>query len=465
MKLTFSISIFLSFTLGFIFLFFQNIIPVNEKVLSWEFIIYYILVLNTLWISAGKRLTPFILFYLTFGLFIGGRFFAVGFGYNESIFAPTFFWDYYVDDVRKIEIMRYVIGFILMSMIGYVLSKGIKLGKLKKLDFRISNFTIKELNNFLKLCFPLFLITTLYYSGTDLIRVIKGGYLALYLGRQTESYAVGASIILALNSAFFGIALGYGDQKNKNKYLFLFIIRAIIDVIIGSRRSFGAMLLVFLWLWSEKKKISFKKISFFILLSFSILLIVASFSLRAISPNSNMLDSNQLIYSFLYSQGITLMVFDSSRLITDYPVIGYFNSVFPGTNLLYSQLTFKTLFPKDIGWSNWMCYQFNPEYFESGAGLGWSLLSDIYLYSGRIFPFFLILSSTWALFIGVWERIAKYSRFMNAWMFMVIMPIVIIPRASLGSIIPQVYYLLLFFLILLFFVQLKCRYQMLKRYD
>ena len=107
-----NIFIFLTLTSGFGLLIFQPIIPIKEIVLSWEFNIYYLLGLYTIWLVTKQNITPYILFYLTCGLFIGGRFFAVGLGYDdESIFQPTFFYYYQVDDIRKIEIMRYVIGF------------------------------------------------------------------------------------------------------------------------------------------------------------------------------------------------------------------------------------------------------------------------------------------------------------------------------------------------------------------
>ena len=447
--------IFASFFIGIGLILFQDFIPVNESILAWEFNIFYLLGLFTIWISAKRRLTPYILFYLTCGLFIGGRFFAVGFGYDEeSIFQPTFFYSYYVDNNRKIELMRYVIGFFLMNIIGFVISKSISINKLKHIDFPLKTITISHINTILRFLFPIFMLITVYYSGSDLIRVLKGGYLALYIGRQTDSYSAGASIFLALNNAFFGIAMGYGDKKVQKWYILLFVIRALVEIIIGSRRSFGAMLLVFLWMWSSQRKVSTKRLGLALLGCCAFLILVASFSIRALTPNSTMLNYDKLAYSFLYSQGITLMVFDSSRLIYDYPVIGYFNNLFPGTNAVYNLFSTKVLYPQDIDWSNWMCYQFNSKLFSDGAGLGWSIMSDLYMYANRTYLFFLILSAFWSFFVGIWERVSEFSRFLKSWLFMVIMSVVIIPRSSMGSIFPHVYYLLIFFTILILFIQI-----------
>ena len=450
-----NIFIFLTITSGIGLLIFQPIIPIKEIVLSWEFNIYYLLGLYTIWLVTKQKITPYILFYLTCGLFIGGRFFAVGLGYDdESIFQPTFFYYYPIDDIRKIEIMRYVIGFFLMINLGFVCSRNITSYKHISFDFALKQNTNNDINTILKLLYPFFLLITLYYSGTDLLRVLKGGYLALYMGRQSDEYSAGASILLALNSAFFGISMGYGNRQNQKKYILLFILRALIEVIIGSRRSFGAMLLVFLWMWSSHKKISLKKLLLTLGACGGLLILIASFSIRALAPDSTMLNYDKLAYSFLYSQGITLMVFDSSRLINDYPTIGYFNNLLPGTNFIYHLFSSRLLYPQDIDWSNWMCYNFNPKMFTSGAGLGWSIMSDVYLYSNRIFPIFLLLSSIWGFFLGIWERLSEYSKFLKAWLFMVIMAIVVVPRSSIGSIFPHVYYLFIIFIILLFVIQL-----------
>ena len=327
--------------------------------------------------------------------------------------------------------MQYVYGFMLSSILGYAWSKRKQVVETTKWDIPLSAQTSDNLNRFIKWCFPIFLVITILISGKDLMRVIQGGYLALYMERQTDSYSAGTNLLLALNSIFFGLAMGYGDKRTQKSYLFLFAIRALVEVAIGSRRSFGALILVLLWIWAQRRNVPIWKVALLLIGGASLLIIIASFSIRALAPGATMINYDQIAYSFLYSQGISLMVFDTSRLITDYPTIGYFNNLIPGTNFLYSLFSGKTLYPQDIDFSNWMCYQLNPELFTSGAGLGWSLLSDLYLYSGGILPLFYLLSSFWGIFIGKLETLSKQSKILKSWLFMVIIAIVIIPRASL----------------------------------
>lgn len=453
-KSTYRFFLYLTLVGGIALILFQSLIPDKDFCYACCFVIYYTTGLFTIWHAANKTVNPFLLFYLTFGLFIGGRFFAVFFGYDEeSIWQPTFFYDYRVPLNRKIETLRYVYGFMASSILGYAWAKRKEAAPTAKWDIPLSERTQSNLNLFIKWCFPIFLTITIFISGKDLTRVLQGGYLALYMERQTDTYSVGANLLLALNSIFFGLAMGYGDKRTQKLYLFLFVIRALVEVAIGTRRSFGALILILLWIWAQRRNVPIWKIGVLLIGGAGLLILVATFSIRALAPGSTMINYDQIAYSFIYSQGISLMVFDASRLIADYPVIGYFNNLIPGTNFIYSLFSGKTLYPQDIDFSNWMCYQLNPELFTSGAGLGWSILSDLYLYAGRMLLPFCILSSFWGIFLGKLENLSEHSRILKSWLFMVIVAIVIIPRSSLGSIFPQLYYLLFFTFITIFIVQ------------
>ena len=54
----------------------MHYIQCNDLIFSYIFIATYCISAITIWNVSGKRLNVFFLFYLTFGLFIGGCFFV-----------------------------------------------------------------------------------------------------------------------------------------------------------------------------------------------------------------------------------------------------------------------------------------------------------------------------------------------------------------------------------------------------
>lgn len=437
--------------LGLLILFFINIFPDDQYVQSLIFVAYYILAAYSLWVTAGKQLNLFFLFFLTFGLFIGGRFFAtILTGTEYNLWDPTFYYDYHVPFSRKIEIFRYVIGFMCFSVLGYGISHTRNHGSI---DIQLKPTTILNIDHILRVIFPILAFLAIYDCIQAFLTALGGGYLASYIEAQNGDYK-GASLVSTLSYVLFGLALGYGTRATQKRYVILFVIESLFAVAIGGRGAFGATLLILIWLYSRKRKISLKKLLMFCVGSAIILMLVFSFSIRA-ADIENEVNIRDIGSMFLYTQGVSLMVFDASRLIDSYPAIPYFQSLIPGVSVLYSAVTGNMLPATDVAFPSYMCSQLNPQLWSDGYGLGWTLMSDLYLYSNRQFIGFLLLSLLWGFLIGKLDFHMLSSRFIRALGFTIAYPFLILPRGGLNSIMPLIWYFIITFLIILLYSQIK----------
>lgn len=442
--------VFLVITLTLTFVLIINTFPINNVGLSACFVCTYLFNVYTIWNTSGKKINLFFLFYLSFGLFIGGSLFAVLFGYDEDPFMPTFFYNYNVSYERRVTILEYVFSFMSLSTLGYILGYHTNLNQ--DSTFNLSSTSKEYLKTCLKFIFPILILLMIGDSIKSFLSVINEGYLALYISVQNDSYS-GSSFLTTFLLIFFGLAMAYGDKKIKSKYIILFVIQSLFSIIMGRRSGFGALLLVLLWIYSMYYRISLKKIFILCLSSVFILLLIYSFSIRAIEqgPTDNSI-LDKLLF-FLHSQGSSLMVFDTSRLINDYPALPYFQSIFPGSSTFYSLFSGKELFHQDISFSGHLCYNLNPELYLSGCGLGWSLLSDLYLFSGKQWLFFLILCFLFGFTIAILERKSQAFDFYKFLSFSFVFNLVLLPRGGLSSIFPLLIYSVLLWCIFLIFFQ------------
>lgn len=409
----------------------------NDFTTSIIILIQYILIFFSLWYIANCRLEPLILFYSTFGLFILGRFVACALGYNLNLWEPTFYFDYFITTSRKIDIIRFVLSFIGALNIGYYISRRYCLKSTPQV-----RINVQLLNNILNKVFWILIVSSIFSNIIIFFNVIQNGYLSLYVGNQTSEYT-GGNIIGSLSYILFGLAYGYGDKIAQKKYLILFCINALFAIIMGSRSAFGGLLLVLLWMYSQNHKISFIKILFLAISLLIVLLIIFSFSIRAVNAgNTNV--TMEILLAFVYDQGISLMVFDASTLVTEYPTIPYFQAFIPGTSFFYRMLSGATIYPWDISFPSYMCNFLNPTYFEKGWGLGWTAMSDFYIFSGRHISLFFILSAFFSYIIGRLELDSRKSRFIKSLIYTIIFPLLLYPRSGLNTIIPlSIYYLII----------------------
>lgn len=447
--------IFIGFSIGIVIILTLDYWKDNSHTYSMVFCSYYLFILYALWIIGNKRIQPYLLFYLTFGLFIGGRFWANVLGYDGDIWSPTIFYSYSVSHDCRVELLQQVIGFMCFSLVGYSLSKIHSRKESHCFDFHLSRVSIESIRLILKRFYIFFLIYIIFTNVSKLLSSLDGGYLSLYAGKQSSKYVSGGSIIDALLSVFLGIAMGYGNMKCRRNYLILMVITSFFMIIIGARSHFGAMLLVLLWLYAQYHKVNLKQTLLLCLgCMTSLLFIFFTMSLRTSSSDPQFIDSWNIFLTFIYDQGSSLMVFDVSKMIDSYPILPYFTRFLPGITGLISLLTGNSYYPYETSFADYMCYQLNPQLFLSGQGLGWSLLSDIYLFSFRSFFLFLILSMGWGFLIGKLEYWAEYSTFFKSYMYIIITGLLMVPRSSIAGIFPYIFYLFSTLLIIVFFIQL-----------
>lgn len=421
----------------------------SDYICSVLIVTIYLINFISIWIIGNRKLEPIILFYMTFGLFILGRFFACILGLTLPIWNTTFYFDYIINNHRKAEILRFVVLFLISVNIGYYISR---IGK--PIKFADISLNYRTTNKTLNICFWILLLISLYYNSHQLKSVIEGGYLSLYQTGQNSEYT-GSSTTTIISSVLFGVAYGYGNQNNKIKYLLLYYLNGFISIIMGSRSGLGCILLFTLWLYSQYRKISLLKIIAIAISSMLLLLFIFQFSIRAINSNFGNTDIHNLIRLFLYDQGISLIVFDTSRLINDYPIIPYIQAFIPGTSAIYSFLAKEQLFPWDVSFAAYMCHYLNPEYYAKGWGLGWTAMSDLYLLSFRTLPIFIILTTSFSYFIGCLETNLNSSKFAKAILYTIILQLLMFPRGGLNQFMPMIGYLI----VTLLTIQLLSRYR------
>lgn len=437
-----------------------HVVFVNQ-VSDLKFSVVYVLIQSAsiflVWHVSGKKLGVYLMFLLTFSLFIGGRFFAylLNPSLKLDIFAPTFFFDYFVSIERKQEIFSFVIFFIVFSTVGYSIFR--RKEKIKP----YFNITMKEdvakcitkTGNFL---FPFFAIGFLYSSYIKLMTAMSGGgYLSLYLN-QSDNYEAGGSFIPNLMLFFFAFAFVYGNKALKIKYLILYLSNSVLTLMIGSRGGIGALFLFIIWLYSLKHKIKLLNLFFAILVALIALFFLFSFSVRANEEGYSLFDINTLLYSisyFAYTNGISLMVFDASRLIDSYPFIAYVQTFIPGATFFWGLLG-NSLAPQDIMFSYRMCYELNPSLFVNGSGLGWTILSDLYVFSFGNIILFIALSLGVGCLFGMLENFSEKYKLYSYITFYVFMKCMLLPRGA--GLIPELVYglvYLLFFCVVFYFLK------------
>jgi len=394
-----------------------------------------------IWNYNQKRVSIYFLFYLTFGLFIGGRFFASLFDPEVEPFATTFFYTYNVPYSRKVSILYYVLCFMFFSTIGFVVSKQKKIKPFNRI--RYTEIEKRRIGNLLKRFYPFFLIMVVLAAYRGISEGLSGGYLAQFVGRANESYS-GSSltgIIATLSSISLGLSFAISNRKVEKYYFITFLIISLGQLFVGNRSSFGSLLLFSLYLYSLNHKINIKKLILSLLIGSAILLFFFSFSIRQMSKDVIQVTPYEAFIAFIEEQGGSLMIFDVSRLIPSYPILPYFQSFIPGVSFLYRQLVDPTLPFWEISFSNYMCYELNPNLFLEGAGLGWSILSDLYLFSGRIFLLFIVLSFMWGYLIGIIEQKALKSDFFRGVIVAILPSILLLPRGGVFTFFPLLVYL------------------------
>lgn len=412
---------------------------VEDIVISIIFVINYILSISIVWTINNKKINLFVLFFLTFGLFIGGGFLACLLDHDLDPFQPLNFYSYTVDYKSKIEIVTYVLLFMYMTTCGYFASYQYK-REPKFLPFQSASSI--AINKFLRILqIPLALIVVVF-SVKFVWEGLQSGYLEHFVAGQSDEYSGSTldNLIKQWISIFLGLAIAFGEKRTKVAYLILFSVLSLANLYVGSRSNFGVLLLILLWLYSEHHKVSLKKLGLGLVLAMFLMIFLFSFSVREANISRAKIPIFDAIAFFIQMQGSSLMVFDASKSIESYPLLPYFQSFIPGSSFFYSLISGESLNPWDVTFSKYMCYNLNPQLYFEGYGLGWSILSDLYLFSGRMLPFFVFLSFIWGYFVGkleIWSSMARFYRFISVTLSTTLL---LLPRGGFNSFFPLLIY-------------------------
>ncbi|MGL5487917.1 MAG: O-antigen polysaccharide polymerase Wzy [Shewanella sp.] len=333
-------------------------------------------------------------FYISFVFFIFGRFVAVFlsllFGMENELansltelLQVTWMTSFSPNQQDQLRLVLLVNSFLIFMTLGYILPFQKKSDEHNN-DYYISAKAIL----FLKL---LFLISC-FINGvsiiSSIISTISGGYFSLYQNQMGE----GSTGIVGLMYYFCFAALVV-FEKNNRKYLVIYFLMAVLSGLTGARGGLVTSLLtlVYIYYLTDDKKISLIKLIASGFLCYFLMTFIFSFSARAdnLSADSDIL---RIFLHFFYSQGISLSVAG---------YISFADLVYPIQSLLQSFIPmasrmFLLFYPNEPYYhssiTTFISHSANPAMFFDGAGLGSSIIGELYVLSGKFFIIFSFLS-------------------------------------------------------------------------
>lgn len=427
---------------------------------DYQFSLYYCLLsfasLFVVW-KNNNGISFFFLFLVTFNLFIGGRFFVTVLDPEfVSPFTPTFFYSYNVDVNRKISLMSYVYTYLYFLTLSNFFVIDLFKFKLPRIN-TIVGLNRTQIFQLSKWMYPLLFGLLIIMGFQSILHAFSVGYGVLASDRTTEEYSV--SIIGKFAPMLLIIIIALVDVYNPKllkRYILLYVIYSIIILISGARAVFGCVILVCIWLYSKTHVVKLKNLFIVGALSIVILLLLFSFSSRGSG-----LDDFQLLDGvkwFAWLQGISLMVFDSCRFYDDYPLPALFQNFIPGFSYVLTK--FIHVYPQEATMQGYMCYHLNPELYGQGYGLGWTTLSDLYVYSnGNIFVFS-ILSYIIGSIISTLEKCSLQSKFFYYLLITMAPNLLLMSRGPLSILFIQPIYSIFFLAVFIFLFKLvnQCKF-------
>lgn len=396
------------------------------------------------YINKENIVSLYSLFFLTSLLFIGGRFFSVFLGYNS---APLFELDFFVYSVlseqEKSKLFFLVVSGFLSLELGYYFSK-LKLKDNSKIRNNISLMANKYILLILiSIIFTLLGINSYYKLKTAL----EGGYLALYIG-QTEEYGFSfAGLLKTILIASAGIFLSQKNIKIKKIFLIALGFYFLIDIFAGARGGFISYVLFLVWYKHDFGNRKASTMKFFVIIIALVVLLSTVFGLISLrSSEITDISIYEKVLSLLYAQGVTLMVFNESLNIQEYPIIPYFQNFIPGSSFLYSKFI-GGLYPYEISFSAFLSHKLNPELYDLGYGLGWAFFSDAYLYGLKVPAFFCFWVFTFSVFLNYLQFNVKKNIYIKIITISLVSSILFLPRAGINTVFPLIPYILILFFI------------------
>lgn len=393
------------------------------------------------------RLSPFFLFLSTFCfLFIGGHFWGCLFNPALSIRVGSFMDPTSSSEEEWGNTLAYLILFLYASLLGYERYR-LKNDLTTDNSIYITDNKGKyiSLNQTLGFVFWPLAAFVLYDGYRSLMLILQSGYSVIYLA-QSEGYS-GNSLTLVLTMFFFAMAMVYGNRRNRILYLTMMFANGLIGILGGGRGAFGSFLLYAVWLVSTKWQFKFKKLFIVGGVALALLLAMSQMSKRAQDSDTEYNTINDVMALFVYSQGESLATFEKSREFI-YPVLPYVQTFVPGSSLVYAYLFDPNLKNSESSFSLYLSKSINVNRFLDGDGTGWTLISDLYLFSGRTWIGYIMLSYLFGLSMALLECRSKTDMLYRVLLFAIFLRLMTLPRTGLNYICPLMVYVTVFYFII-----------------
>lgn len=392
------------------------------------------------------RLSPFFLFMSTFCfLFIGGHFWGCLINPNLPLRVGSFMDPTPSTEPEWKNTLAYLILFLYASLAGYNIYR-------YKHDLETDNSVyvadnagkFTTINRVLSVIFWPLAFFVLYGGYKTLMLIMSSGYSANFLS-QAESYSSN-SFLLVLTMFCFAMAMTFGNKKNRMLYISMMLTNGIIGILGGGRGAFGAFLLFALWLSSTRWKINFKKLFIGGGIALFLLLFMSQMSKRSQDSGTEYDSITDMAGLFIYSQGESLATFEKSREYT-YPALAYVQSFIPGSSLIYAKLINPNLKNYESSFSLYLSQRMNANRFLEGDGGGWTLISDLYLFSGRTWLGYIILSFIIGYLMAMLECKSKKDMLYRVVMFSIFLRLLTLPRTGLNYLCPLIIYVMIYYYI------------------
>lgn len=409
-------------------------------------IIFFIVFLRK--INRENLISLYSLFFLTSVLFIGGRFVAIALGYDSKPLFELDFFIYRTLNQEQASQLFYlvIIGFLSLE-IGYYLSA---LFVPRAKNYKNENNMFLK-NNKIFLYFFIIVLFGLLSKNlfSALNAVISGGYLALYQEVQNSKFNSNFSNVLkTLLLASTGIFLTQESQKIRTLFLVLMGLYFVIEMFLGGRGGFVCYLIFLLWYTHDYGFREVNIVKFFTYILLILLFLSTLFgliSLRSADISSDSL--YQRVLSLMYDQGVSLLVFNESTYIQNYPIVPFFQNFIAGFSFFYSKFS-GVLYPYDISFSSFISYELNPQLYNMGYGLGWAFFADSYQYSDGNIIFYSIFIALFSIFINYLQFNLLKNIYIKIITISLVTSILFLPRAGLNTIFPLIPYILVLFILI-----------------
>lgn len=367
---------------------------IAQENLRYSFFSFITLTLITVGaVTSGIKLNSiFMLFLVAFSVFIFGRYIFVVlnfvfFNINKSDKLFNLTWmNNFVPNAEQGRSLFFISNiFILTLFAGYFL-------KFKRYSSQERVRQPEHINQ-LKIISKFFVWVLLPFHTYSIfgayIATLDGGYLALY-SSQGDSGGQKSSLLSTLLyiSLFTLIAL------REKKYVYITIAIFILTALTGTRGLLVTGFLSLLYVLDRNgiAKVSNLKLILSLLPVYFLMKFVTGFSTRF----NDVVDETSTHFVFLYEQGITLSVIGYSIFSNlQYELHTLMQSFVPGFFRIYK------LFDPEIPFyhasvTSFISYSANPKMFLSGAGLGSSIISELFILSMSS----IIVFSIFSFFIG-----------------------------------------------------------------